>query len=219
MPKENGRALEAYLLRNDIARVKLHKHALIVEDDSNTSSALDRVLKAMGFSTDIASTLKDARALITKTVPAVVLLDLALPDGNGLEFLLEMRDSHKTRFVIITGNQTQQAAVESLRAQADDFLVKPVSLSDLRNTITRSGEKAKIAEAGARTDDIETESSTVAPLDEKEIIDALVGKTFWRLEKDLLLATLDKQNGDKEETARILGISLKTLYNRLHAYS
>ena len=46
-----------------------------------------------------------------------------------------------------------------------------------------------------------------------------VGKTFWQIEKELLYATLDHNDGDKETTARMLGISLKTLYNRLHAYS
>ena len=197
----------------------MKKHALVVEDDENTSSALGRVLAAMGFSIDIATTLQEARALIKATVPEVVLLDLALPDGNGLEFLLEMRDALSTRFIVITGNLTQQAAVESLRAQADDFLVKPVSLSDLKNTIARSGERAKLAEQAAASENKLSERDAAAPLDDKEIIDALVGKTFWRLEKDLLLATLEKCNGDKAETARTLGISLKTLYNRLHAYS
>jgi len=50
-------------------------------------------------------------------------------------------------------------------------------------------------------------------------IGEFIGKTFWQIEKELLYATLDHHGGDKEKTAKMLGISLKTLYNRLHAYS
>ena len=50
-------------------------------------------------------------------------------------------------------------------------------------------------------------------------ITEFVGMTFWQIEKELLYATLEHYSGDKEKTAGTLGISLKTLYNRLHAYS
>lgn len=191
----------------------MKKNALIVEDDKDTAAALGRVLQALDFSVELAATIEGARQRMETQPPDLVLLDLSLPDGNGLEFMLEMRTKHKSRFVVITGDTSQQAAIESLRAEADDFLVKPVALSDLKNTISRSIAK----------NDEQGESPTVptkdAITDEKAIIDALVGKTFWHLEKDLLLATLDRLDGDKQATATTLGISLKTLYNRLHAYS
>lgn len=191
----------------------MKKNALIIEDDKGTATALSRVLQALKFTVALASTLEDARIHMETQPPDVVLLDLSLPDGNGLEFMLEMRDRYSSRFVVITGDTSQRAAIESLRAEADDFLVKPVSLSELRNTISRSIEKQD-DQAQAR---VAPDDNAVA--DEKAIIDALVGKTFWHLEKDLLLATLARLDGDKEATARTLGISLKTLYNRLHAYS
>lgn len=54
---------------------------------------------------------------------------------------------------------------------------------------------------------------------EKQCVDGLVGKTFWRMEEALLKATLDHLDGNKPAAAEMLGISLKTLYNRLKAYS
>lgn len=198
----------------------MNKHALIVEDDINTATALGRVMKLLHFSISVATSLKEARVKISERIPDIVLLDLSLPDGSGLEFMLQMKDTHKSRFVVITGNQSQLAAVESLRADADDFLVKPVSLSDLKNTIARSVGKLEESTQSSAGDTAQNTALDVSKtMDEKAIVDALVGKTFWHLEKDLLLATLDKHNGDKTEAARTLGISLKTLYNRLNAYT
>jgi len=122
----------------------LDKHVLIVEDDANTASVLARVVRAKGISTEVATTLAVARSLISHTPPALVLLDLTLPDGSGLEFLLEKRDSSKARFIILTGDQSQQAAVQCFRAKADDFLTKPVSLSDLRDTIARAADNTRL---------------------------------------------------------------------------
>ena len=192
----------------------MQKNALIVEDDKDTAAALGRVMQALNFSVELASTLEGARKRMESQPPDLVLLDLSLPDGNGLEFMLEMRDKHPSRFVVITGDTSQQAAIESLRAEADDFLVKPVSLSQLRTTISRS-----VAKQEEQPQKDATTEVAINELDEKAIVDALVGKTFWHLEKDLLLATLERLDGDKEAAARTLGISLKTLYNRLHAYS
>ncbi len=190
---------------------KARRHILIVEDDTQVSTALSRAVEALGFTTAVAHSLSTARTLMTECVPDVVLLDLGLPDGNGLEFMLEARAQPHTRFVVITGNQSQDAAVESLRADVDDYLVKPVSLSELRATIARSVAKQEHDEQAV--------SNAISQASEETLVTALVGKSFWQIEKELLFATLQSCGGNKAMTAKTLGISLKTLYNRLHAYS
>ncbi len=62
-------------------------HALIVEDDPNSLSGLSAILAADGFSVDTATTLAEARAALTRFIPDVVLVDLNLPDGSGLDLL------------------------------------------------------------------------------------------------------------------------------------
>lgn len=62
-------------------------HALIVEDDPNSLSGLSAILAADGFSVDTATTIAEARAALTRFIPDVVLVDLNLPDGSGLDLL------------------------------------------------------------------------------------------------------------------------------------
>jgi two-component system response regulator PilR (NtrC family) len=194
----------------------MSNHCLIVEDDAVTATALSRVVQVMGFTVAVATSLAEARSLISDRVPELILLDLKLPDGDGLELMLELHDVHTTRFIVITGDTSQQAAIESLRAEADDFLLKPVTLSQLRDTVTKTTQRL----IDVNSDKAESQGKQdTAEAGEPTPIEALVGKSFWTVEKDLLFATLDSTGGDKAEAARLLGISLKTLYNRLHAYS
>ena len=62
-------------------------HALIVEDDPNSLSAYPRFFAADGFTVDTATTIAEARAALTRFIPDVVLVDLNLPDGSGLDLL------------------------------------------------------------------------------------------------------------------------------------
>ena len=62
-------------------------HALIVEDDPNSLSGLSAILAADGFSVDTATTLAEARVALSRFIPDVVLVDLNLPDGSGLDLL------------------------------------------------------------------------------------------------------------------------------------
>jgi DNA-binding NtrC family response regulator len=61
-------------------------HALIVDDDAEFRSTLASVVEMQGFSTATAESLKEARGLLAKTPPDVILTDLKLPDGSGLDF-------------------------------------------------------------------------------------------------------------------------------------
>lgn len=106
--------------------------ALIVDDEPNTLSALDELVRQEGFETRTAVDLESARAAVAREKPQVILCDLVLPDGQGTELLQEVRESPGTEFILITGNATVETAVETLRLGAYDYLTKPLDKARLK---------------------------------------------------------------------------------------
>jgi len=89
-------------------------HALLVDDDVNFVLGLAEVVGREGFTTKAAHTLKEARAEIGRAVPDVVLVDLHLPDGTGIDLFRDLEASPATEIVLITG----QASVDTAVARA-----------------------------------------------------------------------------------------------------
>ena len=116
-------------------------HALIVEDDPNSLSSLSAILAADGFSADTAATLAQARAALARRVPDVVLVDLNLPDGRGLELLqslpAQQPPGNAVPVIVMTGNATVESAIEGLRHGIWDYLLKPVNIPRLRSLLAR----------------------------------------------------------------------------------
>jgi DNA-binding NtrC family response regulator len=95
---------------------------LIVDDDPETREALAEVAALEGFVTATAGTLAEAREHLAAGRPDVVLIDLMLPDGQGLELMAEFEDGPRPEVVLITGHATVDSAVEALRTGARDYL-------------------------------------------------------------------------------------------------
>lgn len=115
-------------------------HALIVEDDPNSLSGLSAILSADGFSVDTATTLAEARAALTRFIPDVVLIDLNLPDGSGLDLLPSLPaqpPDGALPVIVMTGNATVESAIEGLRHGIWDYLLKPVNIPRLRSLLAR----------------------------------------------------------------------------------
>ena len=106
--------------------------ALIVDDEPNSLSALGELVENEGFTTIMAGTLADARARLAQTSPDVVLIDLMLPDGSGLDLLPELDPTHRAEVILITGNATVDSAVAALRTGVLDYLTKPVDIRRLK---------------------------------------------------------------------------------------
>jgi len=107
--------------------------ALVVEDDAVSLRALAQLVKSEGFQTATAVSLADAKSRLRMQSPDIVLIDLMLPDGNGLDLLDDLeRDSPGTFLVIVTGHATVETAVEALRRGAADYLTKPLDLVRLK---------------------------------------------------------------------------------------
>lgn len=108
-------------------------HLLLVEDEDAIRSALTRGLANHGTTVDAAATLAEARAKAATRRPDVLVTDLKLPDGLGLDLAQELG----VPFVQMTGYGTFDDAVRAIRLGCVDFFTKPVSLRDLRRSLER----------------------------------------------------------------------------------
>ena len=113
-----------------------HNKILIVDDDSSIRLALTGALRSWNYDSVAAATLAEARKAFDEEEPAIVLLDIDLPDGSGLDFLTEIKSEQpETIVVMITGNVDVKNTVAALRGGAHDFIGKPVRLEELRVTL------------------------------------------------------------------------------------
>lgn len=118
---------------------------LIVDDDTGIRDGSSIVLKRQGFEVYEASTGEEASSLLQEYDFDLILLDLKLPDINGLDFLKQIRETDQlVSVVIITAFGTVQNAVEAMRLGANDFLSKPFEPEELRLTVNRNIKTRKI---------------------------------------------------------------------------
>ncbi len=111
---------------------------LVVEDDELMGSSLCRALAASGYTTDRATTLSAARTSIADVRPALILLDLSLPDGDGLGFCAEVHAVHPTLPVIMLTARTEEIdVVVGLNVGAVDYVTKPFRLAELLARVER----------------------------------------------------------------------------------
>lgn len=116
---------------------------LLVDDSGTTRKVLAANLSRQGYEIQEAASLAEAREAVGRSVFDGILLDLELPDGNGLHWLPELRESHPhAAIVIITGTGDIPSAVQAMQRGADDFLTKPVNTEELL-VLLRKGSELK----------------------------------------------------------------------------
>lgn len=105
---------------------------LLIEDNERFAELLKRGLTAAGFVVDVLATAADAIAALRTSRSELVVLDLGLPDADGLEVLSEMRRHRDaTPVLILTARGSLKDRVTGLGSGADDYLVKPFALEEL----------------------------------------------------------------------------------------
>lgn len=104
---------------------------LLVEDDLVLGDALRRTLVKHGHVTELVGSGTAALASVAESEPDVVLLDMGLPDRDGIGVCREIRERSRVPILAITGRGDVAARVQGLRSGADDYLVKPVSTEEL----------------------------------------------------------------------------------------
>lgn len=104
---------------------------LIVEDDKEIGQFLQSSLHANGYATKLATTLAGAAQLFDTSKPALVILDLNLPDGDGVSLIQKLRAYSDIPILVLSARQLEQEKVTCFNAGADDYLVKPFGIHEL----------------------------------------------------------------------------------------
>ncbi|VWB33530.1 Fis family transcriptional regulator [Burkholderia aenigmatica] len=112
-------------------------YVLIVEDDADTRTMLAALARMQQLSCDTAATLEEARTLVTTLTPDLVLCDLVLPDGNGMELFDALPKNSHCEMVMTTGHASLETAIDALRRGATDYLVKPLNMQRLNSIFAR----------------------------------------------------------------------------------
>ena len=113
-------------------------HALIVDDDTDILDWLQEVARMEGFTVARAQCLREARIELGRQRPDVLLTDLRLPDGLGIELVSELENPESTEVIVVTGHATVDTAVAALRAGASDYLVKPAEVERVQAVLRRA---------------------------------------------------------------------------------
>ncbi len=118
----------------------MHAHILVVDDEPDICNLVKEILEDEGYSVTVAENAHNARLMRQECRPDLVLLDIWMPDTDGISLLKEWQESGLLDFqvVMMSGHGTVETAVEATRLGAYDFIEKPVSLSKLLVTVERA---------------------------------------------------------------------------------
>ncbi len=121
--------------------------ALIIDDEPNIAELCRRILNEEGLETSVATTAKEGLRLFERSKPDIVLLDMMLPEMNGMQVLEKMKkqESH-AQIIIITAYATIGNAVEAIKAGAFDYLSKPFMPDELKLTVDKAIEHRRLKE-------------------------------------------------------------------------
>jgi two-component system response regulator HydG len=120
-------------------------HILVIDDDKAMRDACFQILSRQGYRVELAASAKQGLILLERLSFDTILLDLVMPDIDGLETLKKIKAlDPEIEVIIITGYGTIQSAVESIKAGAFHFLSKPFVPDDLRNLVSRALEKRRL---------------------------------------------------------------------------
>ena len=110
----------------------MEKHILIIEDDKKLNDGMKLALQTDQYRFTQCRKLSEARAFLRDQQADLVLLDVNLPDGNGIDFVYEIRKNSHVPIILITVNNMELDIVTGLSAGANDYITKPFSLMVLR---------------------------------------------------------------------------------------
>ena len=120
---------------------------LVVDDEKLVRWGLRKALEEADLEVDEAGTVEEAREALTRETPDLVLLDLRLPDGSGIDVLREMKKSvPRVPAVVITAHASIDGAVEAMKEGAYDYVSKPFELDELTQTVARALEASRLRE-------------------------------------------------------------------------
>jgi DNA-binding NtrC family response regulator len=126
---------------------------LVVDDEADIRGLLSEILAEEGYEVEVAADAASARRAVAREEPDLVLLDIWMPDMDGISLLREWNEKHTLRcpVVMLSGHGTVETAVEATRLGAFDFVEKPLSIAKLLRTAERALEAGKRRRQAQRT--------------------------------------------------------------------
>ena len=107
------------------------REILLLEDDDSLNHSVSLKLKKEGYTVRSAFTVKEAFLLFRQFSPSLIICDITLPDGNGLDFCARIRQESDVLFLFLTALDTEEDMMAGYRQGADDYITKPFSLAAL----------------------------------------------------------------------------------------
>ncbi len=158
---------------------KPDENILIIEDSPTLSLTYEAYLKPLGITTRRAETGQEALQAIESFVPTVILLDLKLPDMDGIDILKHLNQQKvAARVIVITAHGSVTVAVEAMREGASDFLLKPFTAERLTTTVNNTLEISRLSSL------VEQFSSGVPKKFDRFIGDSSVMQAVYRMIED-----------------------------------
>jgi DNA-binding NtrC family response regulator len=144
---------------------------LVVDDEADIRGLLKEILSEEGYEVEIAADAGQARAARAANVPDLVLLDIWMPDTDGITLLREwsLTDGYDCPVVMMSGHGTVETAVEATRLGAFDFVEKPLSLTKLLRTVERALDAGRRKRLSGRAQG----SSLAVPIGKSKVTQAL----------------------------------------------
>ena len=131
----------------------IRDRVFLVEDYLDTVTILTKLLERNGYLVDSAASLEEARQALKRVVPDVIILDINLPDGSGLELLKELRGAdQEVPVIMLTAYSELENAIKSLQHGVEDFITKPYDSRYLLHAVARAIEKKRLKERVRRSE-------------------------------------------------------------------
>ncbi len=205
---------------------------LVVEDQAATAELILDVLRAEGYDAQTVDTLALARARTKKNVPELMILDRNLPDGDGVDFLAEIRADERSAslpVIILTAKKDVADKISGLRTGADDYVAKPFNTEELvarvMALLRRTGkgiEPASLEAAGIKLDR-DSRKTWVGhkeiPLSAKEfdLLWFLIARKNRVLTRDFLLQHVWGYDADIDIPTKVVDVTLSHLRQKVGA--
>jgi two-component system, OmpR family, KDP operon response regulator KdpE len=138
---------------------KTGARVLVIEDDADIGLFLATNIEAAGFAVEIAACGRDGLDRAAADPPALVILDLGLPDIDGIDVIRRLREWNAVPIVILSARADERQKVRALDLGADDYLTKPFGVAELmarvRATLRRVGSSEPVMESGGLRIDLD----------------------------------------------------------------
>ena len=178
---------------------------LVIEDETRLRELLHRAVSGWGFDAAAARSGEEARRLHAAQPFDITILDLNLPGIDGMETLRRLREeTPHLQAIVLTGFASIEAAKQAVHLDVVEFLTKPCHLGELEQAIDRALRRMA--------------PTAPAFLDTPDLPPAAAGVTLEEVERQHILAALQRNGGNRTATAQELGISRRTLYYKLEEY-